>query len=130
MCLFETNRNFFVKETLREKCPYSELFWSAFSGIRTEYGEILGISPYSFRMWENVDQNSSKYGHFLRSKSCSVFRKNIYWKKELASKQNLLYLIVSLKTNVWEMNVIFVLKLVKVTLHVNVCTQSTIITHS
>ena len=31
-------------------------FWSAFSGIRTEYGEILRISPYSVRMWENTDQ--------------------------------------------------------------------------
>ena len=27
--------------TMREKCPYSQLFWSAFSGIWTEYGEIL-----------------------------------------------------------------------------------------
>ena len=32
--------------TLREKCPYSEFFWSVFSGIWTEYGEIQGISPY------------------------------------------------------------------------------------
>ena len=29
---------------LREKCPYSELFWRAFSRIRTEYGQILRIS--------------------------------------------------------------------------------------
>ena len=29
--------------SLREKCPYSELFWSAFSRIQTEYGEILRI---------------------------------------------------------------------------------------
>ena len=27
-------------KTLRKKYPYSELFWSAFSRIRTEYGEI------------------------------------------------------------------------------------------
>ena len=27
--------------SLREKCPYSEFFWSVFSRIRTEYGEIL-----------------------------------------------------------------------------------------
>ena len=33
--------------SLREKCPYSELFWSAFSRIQTEYGEIRSISPYS-----------------------------------------------------------------------------------
>ena len=48
------------------KCPYSGLFWSAFSRIQTEYGEILSISPYSVRMRENADQNNSEYGHFLR----------------------------------------------------------------
>ena len=53
--------------TLREKCPYSELFWSAFSRIRNEYGEIFRISPYSVRMRENADQNNSEHGHFLRS---------------------------------------------------------------
>ena len=41
-----------VKESMREKCLYSELFWSAFSRIRTEYGEILRITRYSVRMWE------------------------------------------------------------------------------
>ena len=30
-----------LKEALREKCPYLELFWSAFSRMRTEYGEII-----------------------------------------------------------------------------------------
>ena len=43
------------------------LFWSSFSTIRTEYGEILRISPYSVRMQENADQNNSEYGHFLLS---------------------------------------------------------------
>ena len=52
---------------LREKSPYSELFWSAFSCIRTEYGEILRICPYLVRMWENADQNNSEYGRFLHS---------------------------------------------------------------
>ena len=55
------------KYSLREKCPYLELFWSAFSRIRTKYGEILSISPYSVRMHENVDQNNSEYGLFLRN---------------------------------------------------------------
>ena len=50
---------------LREKCPYSELFWSAFSRIRTEYGEIR--SAGEIRMQENAGQNNSEYGHFLRS---------------------------------------------------------------
>ena len=31
------------KRALREKYPYRELFWSAFSRIRTEYGEILSV---------------------------------------------------------------------------------------
>ena len=53
--------------TLRKNCPYSELFWSVFSRIRTEYGEIRSISPYSVQMRENKDQNNSEYGHFFRS---------------------------------------------------------------
>ena len=53
--------------TLREKCTHSELFWLAFSRIRTEYGGILYISPYLVRMRENADQNNYEYGHFLRS---------------------------------------------------------------
>ena len=54
------------KTPFRKKCPYSEFSWFVFSRIRTEY-EILRISPYSVRMWENKDQKSSEYGHFLRS---------------------------------------------------------------
>ena len=30
-------------EIVREKCPYSELFWSAFSLIRTDNGEYLSL---------------------------------------------------------------------------------------
>ena len=56
-------------QILREKRPYSVLFWSAFSLIRTEYGKILRISPYSVRMRGNVDQNNSEYGHFYTVKS-------------------------------------------------------------
>ena len=44
------------RHKLRKKCPYSELFWSVFSRIRIEYGEIRSISPYSVRMRENTDQ--------------------------------------------------------------------------
>ena len=50
--------------SLREKCPYSELFMSLFSRIRTEYGEIRSISPYSVQMRENTDQNNSEHRHF------------------------------------------------------------------
>ena len=47
--------------TLREKFRYSELFWSIFSRIYTEYEEIRIISPYLVRMRENTDQNNSEY---------------------------------------------------------------------
>ena len=33
-------------------------FWSVFSRIRTEYGDILCISPYSVRVRENTDQKN------------------------------------------------------------------------
>ena len=49
-----------VHTTLRKKCPYLELFWSVFSRIRTEYGEILSISPYSVQMWGNTDQKKPR----------------------------------------------------------------------
>ena len=45
--------------TLREKCPYSELFWSVFPRIWTEYGEI-----------QNTNQNKSEYVHFFQSVIC------------------------------------------------------------
>ena len=41
------------QHSLREKCPYSELFCSEFSRIRTKYGEILSLRIHS------------KYGRFL-----------------------------------------------------------------
>ena len=52
---------------LRKKYPYSELFGSIFSRIRTEYGGIRSISTYLVRMREITDHNNSEYGHFSRS---------------------------------------------------------------
>ena len=46
-----------------------EVFWSVFSRIRIEYGEIL-------RMWENTDQKNSEYGHFSGDKNSPLPRKN------------------------------------------------------
>ena len=54
--------------SLREKCSCSEFFWSVFSCIRTEYGEIRRSSPYLLRMRENTDQKNSENGHFSRTK--------------------------------------------------------------
>ena len=72
MCLKATNLTInktsaVPQATLRKKCPYSELFWSVFSRIRTEYGEILRISLYLVRIGENTVRNNSENGHFLSS---------------------------------------------------------------
>ena len=40
--------------SLRKKCPYLELFWSAFFSHFPVFGLILCISPYSVRMRENA----------------------------------------------------------------------------
>ena len=61
--------------TLPENFPYSELLWSAFSRIRTEYGEN------SVRMRENRDQNNSEYGHLLRSEFLLKIKKNIIFQR-------------------------------------------------
>ena len=52
---------------LRERCPYLEFFWSVFSHIWTEYGDILRISPYSIRIRENKDHQNFEYEHILPS---------------------------------------------------------------
>ena len=51
----------------RDKYPYSEFFWSVFSRIRTEYGEILCISLYSAQMRENMDLKTFEYGNLSHS---------------------------------------------------------------
>ena len=53
--------------SLHIKCPYLELFWSLFSGIRNEYRELRNSSLYLVQMRENTDHKNSEYGHFLRS---------------------------------------------------------------
>ena len=59
--------------TLLDKCPYLELSSSAFSHIRTEYGEIRSISSYSVRMPENTDKHNSEYGHPLHGGKLTCF---------------------------------------------------------
>ena len=73
-CMFSSALRCFLNEepklpdhALRKKCQCSELYRFLFSRIRTEYGEIPSISPYSVRIRENTDQNNAKYGHFSRS---------------------------------------------------------------
>ena len=49
-------------------------FWPVFYHIRTEYGEIRIIFPYSIQMRENTDQKNYEYGHFSRSVDAPVFK--------------------------------------------------------
>ena len=42
--------------TLRKRGLHSELFWSEFSRICPEYGEIRGISSYSVQIWSNTER--------------------------------------------------------------------------
>ena len=61
----------YFTQKLRKKCLYSELLWSIFFHIWTEYKDIRSISSYSVLMQENMDQNNSEYGHFSSSE---IFR--------------------------------------------------------
>ena len=48
-------------------CPNTDFFWCLFSRTRTEYGEILRISPYSVQMRENTDQKKLRvWKHFTQ----------------------------------------------------------------
>ena len=69
MLMFNVNEfiMFTISFSLHKKCPYSEFFWSIFSHLRIEYGEIRSIAPYLVRMRENTDQKNSECGHFSRS---------------------------------------------------------------
>ena len=66
--------------SLSKKCPYSELFWSAFFsdfpafGLNTEY--LSGFSPNAGKHGKKADQNNSEYGLFLRSVCLSIYSLN------------------------------------------------------
>ena len=53
--------------TLRKKCAYSELFWSAFFPYFPAFGLNTG------KCGKNAAQNNFEYGHFLRSVNLQYF---------------------------------------------------------
>ena len=98
--------------TLRKKCAYSELFWSAFSRIRTKYGQILRISPFSVLMRENTERNNSEYGHVLRSDTYGltcpfVYRKD--WNQHVLSQTRRIYQLTPHKCLRWSLRRIYCL---------------------
>ena len=80
---------------LRKKCPHSELFWSAFSRIRTKYDRI----QYSVRMRENMDQNNFEYGHFSRNDRQKVTFSSlfeiiaVYWSARFGVSVSIVYIV-------------------------------------
>ena len=59
---------------LREKCPYSEFFWGVFSFIRTDYGQMLRISPYLVWMKENTNQKKLRLRTFFKQWSLNHYK--------------------------------------------------------
>ena len=59
-------------------------FWSVFSRIRTEYGDLIRKLPYSVRMY-SVRKNSA-FGHF--SRSLVLYQTNT-WKRSIRQSNNL-----------------------------------------
>ena len=52
---------------LREKCPNTGVFWSVFSHIWTEHGDLLRKLPYSVRMRGNADRKKTPFLDTSRS---------------------------------------------------------------
>ena len=89
-CIFKKKKKkwgkwFSVICTLSENCPYSEFFWSVFSRIRTEYGDLSSIGDY----WGNCQQQLPR--GFLQKGAVSLKRdsrtsvflwilRNLLWK--------------------------------------------------
>ena len=84
-----------------------ESFWSVFSHIWAEYGEILLISPNSVQMQENTDQSNSEYGHFLGSDLLSVkrsiqiklFIKLVQKQEEIVANRNINFMSLATKVS-------------------------------
>ena len=53
-----------TRKALREKCPYSEFFWSIFSCIGTEYGEIRSIKMNRYYSCHYIDRKE-KLAHLI-----------------------------------------------------------------
>ena len=58
-----------IKISMSKRCGYTEFFWSIFSYIRTEYGDLLCKSSCLIWVQEYKEQKNSEYGHFLRDVS-------------------------------------------------------------
>ena len=60
-----------ISDSLCEKCPNTEFFWSLFTRTRTKYRDLLHKSHYSVRIRENTDQKNSIFKQISCSDSFS-----------------------------------------------------------
>ena len=58
ICVSKFKNNYLQGKHSVKSVQIRSFFWSVFSRIRTEYGEIRTISPYLLRMRENTDQKT------------------------------------------------------------------------
>ena len=67
------------RNSLRKKCPCSELFSSVFSHIRIEYGEIRSITPYQSeyrKMRTRITQKMDTFNVVISSTLLNLLLKN------------------------------------------------------
>ena len=82
--LLQNRGNFWnwTKVSLREKCPYLELFWSVFSRIRTEYREIpvyLRIQSECGKIRTRITPNTDPF--YAGSKSTNKTIITLWWRE-------------------------------------------------
>ena len=73
---FNRSKALFQWTTLREKCLYSELFWSLFSRIRTEYGRYgvtLRIQSECRKMRTGITPNTDTFHAVLYNTKMDAF---------------------------------------------------------
>ena len=76
-----------LKLTLREKCPYSEFFWSLFSRIWAEYGEIRRIYECGkIRTRKTIIRTLFTQYYFVRH----ILQKTVYMPPEVLYKKGVL----------------------------------------
>ena len=82
--------------TLRKMCPYSKLFWSVFSRIRTEYGEIsiyiyltqCKVNAFAHSLGITVTTSiSQQIVKILQDREFKVI--NLYWLQNDAREKNI-----------------------------------------
>ena len=90
---FSSLLNTFLSQSLSEKCPYSEFFWSVFSRIRNECGVSLRVQPKCGKIRTRVSRN-------VISHSFPNFQVNRIFSKGRCSKNFICFIIITLLASI------------------------------